>query len=323
MRANILTILILLIVSFLLATFLGCSDKSEASEALNTEEVYALAKAEALKTTGPGQPALWKLSDADSDVYILGTVHVLRPETGWETETIVSAFNDSQRFYMEADIMSSDAQQTMLRLTREKGELPAGENLFDYMDVGDAYNLKRALNSIGFDPEALENLQPWFASMQVGQYQIFKSGYNPLSGVEIVLNGRAKQQNKSLHFFETLEYQMDVLSGGEFEDQLDALVAMKDVLDEGAKSLDLIVEEWADGDVAGLGAVVANAEIMGSEDFYDRLLTQRNRNWIPQIIDILEEPGSSFVAVGAAHLAGEDSVILMLQEEGFTAERIQ
>lgn len=324
MRANIFTILILLLASFALAFFIGC-DPSDSDQSNADEEVdlFAIAKAEAIASEGPGEPALWKLSDEDSDVYIFGTVHLLRSETEWETDAITSAFNNSDRFYMEADILSPTAQQTMVKMIKEKGVLPAGESIYDFMDVGDAYNFKRALEKIDFDPKALDNLQPWYAGLSISQHQMITGGYNPLAGVEIVLIGRANSQNKTFGYFETLEDQMDVLSGGDFDEQLEGLIAMTDMLDQGTDGLDLLVDEWADGDVNGLGAIIAVPEMMGSEDMYDRLLTDRNRKWIPQIIDILDEPGSSFVAVGAAHLAGKDSVILMLEEEGFTAERIQ
>ncbi len=323
MRANILTILTLLLVSLGVAYFIGCSEETSAEKDLKDEDFYALAQAKAQSTSGPGEPALWKLSDEDSDVYLLGTVHLLRPETQWQTDKIKRAFDESRYFYMEADIMSPETQQFMMKFKRDHGLLPPGKSLYDHMDVGDAYNFKRALEGIGFKPKALDNLQPWLASMEVAQYQILTGGYNPLSGVEIVLIGKAKEQGKPMRYLETIEHQMEVLSGGKFDEQLDTLVAMTDLLDKGTASLDLLVDEWADGDVAGLGALVANSKVMGSEDFYDRLLTQRNRNWIPQIIDILDEPGSSFVAVGAAHLAGDDSVILLLEDAGYKAERIQ
>jgi len=224
---------------------------------------------------------------------------------------------------MEADITSSESQKKMLELIRDLGELPVGETLYEHMDVGDAYKFKKALEKIDFDPKALENLQPWFASLQVAQFQMIQSGYNPLSGVEIKLITRANKDAKTFGYFETLEDQMEVLAGGDFDEQIDGLVAFSAQIEDGTAALDLLVDEWVDGDVEGLGALISVPEILGSKEAYDRFLTQRNRNWIPQIIDILEEPGSSFVAVGAAHLAGPDSVVFMLEDEGIVVEKVQ
>ena len=324
MRANILKTLILLLVSLAVTFLVGCqANEAEKAKAAEHFDVFAKAKAQADATTGPGKPALWKLSDDDSDVYIFGTVHVLKPETEWETAAFTNAFNGSERLYVEADIMSPSAQQSRVNMIKLKGELPEGESLYDYMDVGDTYNFKRALDEIGFDPEALDNLQPWYASLTISQHQMLRNKYDPFSGIEIVLTGRANQQNKTLGYFETLEDQMEILSSGDFDEQLEGLIAGTDFLDSGTQILDLIVDEWVDGDVDGLGAIMAVPEVVGSEEMYDRLLTIRNRNWIPQIVDILDQPGLSFVAVGAAHLAGDDSVILMLQKEGYKPERVQ
>jgi len=152
---------------------------------------------------------------------------------------------------------------------------------------------------------------------------MIQSGYNPLSGVEIKLITRANKDAKTFGYFETLEDQMEVLAGGDFDEQIDGLVAFSAQIEDGTAALDLLVDEWVDGDVEGLGALISVPEILGSKEAYDRFLTQRNRNWIPQIIDILEEPGSSFVAVGAAHLAGPDSVVFMLEDEGIVVEKVQ
>ena len=85
--------------------------------------------------------------------------------------------------------------------------------------------------------------------------------------------------------------------------------------------LDLLVDEWADGDVTGIGALVANPEGYGFTDAaYQSLLVVRNTAWVPQIEAMLDEPGSVFIAVGAGHLAGPDSVITMLRDEGHTVE---
>ncbi|WP_340692702.1 TraB/GumN family protein, partial [Hyphomonas sp.] len=87
--------------------------------------------------------------------------------------------------------------------------------------------------------------------------------------------------------------------------------------DEGAAMLDALVDEWADGDVNGLGLLLANPDMMGSEEVYDALLKERNETWAPQIAAMLETPGTRLIAVGAGHLAGDDSVIAMLRADGF------
>ena len=94
-------------------------------------------------------------------------------------------------------------------------------------------------------------------------------------------------------------------------------------LHSAGENLDHMVAEWADGDVEGLGLLVADAEATGAaKELYERVLVTRNKNWIPVIEGYLDEPGTFFIAAGSAHFAGPDSVILMLEEKGYTVERI-
>lgn len=93
------------------------------------------------------------------------------------------------------------------------------------------------------------------------------------------------------------------------------------MLDESPQMLDQLVDEWADGDIAGIASLVASPDGVGfSGPVYESLLVERNRNWVPQIEAMLDEPGSVLIAVGAGHLAGPDSVITMLRDKGYQVE---
>mgnify|MGYP000306409678 CR=1 FL=1 len=93
------------------------------------------------------------------------------------------------------------------------------------------------------------------------------------------------------------------------------------LFDESPLMLNLLVAEWAEGDVDGIATLVANPDGYGFTDAaYQSLLVKRNQAWVPQIEAMLEQPGSVFIAVGAGHLAGPDSVIVMLRDKGYTVE---
>ncbi|NNE57605.1 MAG: TraB/GumN family protein [Hellea sp.] len=299
---------------------LGACKKSSTHD-VSADFEAALAAAEASK--GSGDPALWKLSDEDTDIYIFGTVHLLPTELQWETSAISTAFKEANKFYMEADINSPEAAQSMMALISELGTLPEGKSLYDMMGKEDSRTLKAALEKIDLNPDMIKTFQPWYAGLTVQQFVMLKAGYNPLSGVEMVLIKRAEDQGKEFGYFETLEDQMRILAAGDAQEQLEGLVFTAETIDLGTKYLDILVDEWSDGDVTGLSAIISAPEMFGSEEAYDRFLTQRNRDWIPQIEAILDEPGQIFIAVGAAHLAGPDSVILMLENEGYTVTRVQ
>jgi len=138
--------------------------------------------------------------------------------------------------------------------------------------------------------------------------------------VETILTAEAKAAGKSFGYLETAEQQLGALAGGTLEEQIEALVFTAETLDLGPDVLDALVEEWADGDQLGLGVIIADPNSIGGEEAYQRLLVDRNANWVPQIRAMLDEPGTSMIAVGAAHLAGPNSVISMLRSEAVTVE---
>jgi len=283
------------------------------------EEIAAKAKA----SSGSGHPALWKMGDEDTVIYLFGTVHLLPNDLVWENDIITEAFNASDKVYFEVDIDSTESLQEFQNLVKERGFLKNGENLYKKMSAPKAKLVKNALKDINYDPEALNTLQPWNAGMNVYQYLLLREGYNPLMGVESVLSERATKQGMGFGYVETIEEQFDAISGGDFEQQLEDLIESLNYLDLAPEALDLMLDEWADGDVDGLGVLAASPNMGETVESYERILVNRNKAWIPNIEAILDQPGTNFIAVGAAHLAGPDSVILMLEDNGHVIQRVQ
>lgn len=271
-------------------------------------------------TRGPGTPALWTVADEDTVLHIFGTVHLLRPETVWRSERIESAFDSADRLVLEVDATSLAAQQEMARLIPEYGLFTDGETLLDHIDEAEAAAISVASESVGIPLAGLARFKPWLVSAQLTLLKTQADGFDPLSGIEQVLTGEALSDGKSFGYLETQSQQLEALASGTVEEQVDSLVLSAKIIDRGTEMLDKIVAEWADGDVVGLGALLSEPELIGGEGAYEALLVQRNRNWIPQIKAMLDDPGTTFIAVGAAHLAGPDSVIEMLRDEGLEVE---
>ncbi len=148
-----------------------------------------------------------------------------------------------------------------------------------------------------------------------------QAGYNPQSGVEMVLSKDPGIATKQRRFLETAQDQVLLLSGLPEPDQIEMLEAGARAILDDPEVLDRLVEAWANGDVSEIAAQLGSVEAFGTQVVYDVLLTQRNRNWIAPIEALLREPGVKFVAVGAGHLAGKDSVIAMLQANGHRVTR--
>ncbi|PKP83127.1 MAG: TraB/GumN family protein [Alphaproteobacteria bacterium HGW-Alphaproteobacteria-18] len=271
----------------------------------------------ATASRGSGAPAMWMMRDEDTTIYLLGTVHLLRPELDWLTSEIEDAIADAGTVVFEADTTSPEAQRELMKFYTTQGFFTDGGQLTNFLSDSETAELAAALEKVGLPIEALLPHRPWMAAVNISVKQMLDEGFDPEAGVEQVIERAARAHGADFAYLETVEEQLGGLAGLGYCEQVDFLMATVDGIGEGAGTLDLLIEEWADGDVTGLGLMMANPEMLGSQSIYDVMMTDRNERWIPQIIALLDEPGTVLVAVGAGHLAGEDSVIKMLRAEGF------
>ncbi len=272
-------------------------------------------------THGPGAPAMWTMSDEDTEIHIFGTVHLLRPELDWRTEAFDEALSGADTIVFEVDMKSEAAQRAIATDFLARGMFQDGRTLKEVLPDADEAVISAAFDSIGVPIDAMNTFEPWMASVNLGVMKLVADGYDPNSGVENVIETEATEAGKSFDFLESISQQADAFDLLAEQEQVSMLYESALMLDESPQMLDLLVSEWADGDVVGIASLVASPDGVGLSDaFYDSLLVKRNRNWVPKIEAMLDEPGSVFIAVGAGHLAGPDSVITMLRDKGYEIE---
>jgi len=154
------------------------------------------------------------------------------------------------------------------------------------------------------------------------QMQIGKLGYEADSGVEMVINTKAKAAKKEIRYFETAAQQVRFMGELPEASQIEFLVQGAIAIEDEPDMLDELVSDWAEGDVAGIAEMMSGVDDWGDMTVYNTLLVGRNRVWTKKISQLMDdEAGTFMVAVGAGHLAGEDSVIAMLRDNGETVTR--
>ncbi|MEO1405213.1 MAG: TraB/GumN family protein [Pseudomonadota bacterium] len=270
------------------------------------------------------EPAMWTLSDEDTTINILGTVHLLPPDTEWRSERIDAAFEAADTVCFEVDAVGRALE--VVGLTFSRGIMPSGERMTDYLTDEETEEVKAIAAELGIPFPSMNVMQPWFAGLTIEQYVASRAGL--AEGVEFLLHPEVLQSGKTLCEMETVEEQLGGLASMSLEEQFKVMrESQEDFEDLGADGLvdqfiegiDELVDLWLAGDVDGLAAEVT-PEAFGSEAYYDALLVTRNENWIPRIEAMLEGEGNILIAVGAAHLAGPDSVITMLRTKGYEIE---
>jgi uncharacterized protein YbaP (TraB family) len=277
-------------------------------------------KVSAAKKSVPS-PAIWKASDADTSVYLFGTIHLLKEDVKWETAAFENIFNDASAIYLEADV-GPEAQAKLGPIVQKHAFFQDGQTLSDVL--GDQKEIVEAgAKTLGLPYERLDGVKPWFVGVQFGVKQIVDAGYQPGAGVEAVITAKAKSEGKTMRYFESAEEQLTILSSFPMDGQVRFLTrTAKDISEKGANQLDQLVRVWQAGDVAGIEAVGLQDMVLSTPEAYQKIIVNRNANWTVQLKELMDsEAGTFLVAVGALHLAGDDSVVHMLRAEGVEVVR--
>ncbi|MEE4317959.1 MAG: TraB/GumN family protein [Erythrobacter sp.] len=278
---------------------------------------HAAIEAAAPASTGNG-PALWKVADEDTTIYLFGTVHVLPKGIEWYDATIASALEGSDMIVTEIK-MDKASEAELQQLSMQMGMLPGGTTLRSLLTPEQTTAYEGALAKIGAPPAAFDPLKPWLAGLTLSLVPLMQQGYDPSSGVEKVL--LTKAGDKPQGALETAEFQLGIFNGMPTEGQVAFLMEAVEGMDDVKTMLDRMVAEWAEGDADELAAIMN--ENMEDPAVAEALLYQRNANWAEWIDTRLDTPGTVFVAVGAGHLAGAKSVQDYLAEKGIAVARVK
>lgn len=278
----------------------------------------APALAAQLASQGGAGPALWVVRDADSTIYLFGTVHVLRPTTIWRWAPVEEAFDSADEVWLE--ISNPDDQAALIPLIQQHGLSPA-RPLSSLLTEAEQAELGEAARSIGMTAAQIDVFRPWLAGLTLSISPLVKAGYDPQSGVELALKARALAAGKPVHGLETVDEQVRILAGLPEDAQLAFLRSTLDSYEDATVDLDRLVEAWSLGDVRTVERYGVSDMRRESEVIYRALLADRNANWAGQIQRMLDGQGTVFIAVGAAHLAGNDSVQRLLERRGVRVVR--
>ena len=270
------------------------------------------------------RPALWKLEDANSEIWLFGTVHILNPSLKWRTGRVDSAFDSAEVFYSEAPVVQADPEM-MQPLIMKYGINRSNTPFTEKLSKQGLADFKTTLRNLGMTEEAMSQFKPyrpWLAGVTIGALQVQKKGGDPDAGVDKILWREAVKEGKMLGYFETMEQQISLFGAMTpeeelkfFEDGLRQLIEAPDLLDD-------ITRDWQAGRVNEL-AHKLNSAMEGQDSLRDRMMVKRNHAWAEKIAELMEGEGKVFVAVGAGHLAGEGSLQEHLEELGYTVSRLQ
>ena len=263
-----------------------------------------------------GKQFMWKVEgDGGAVAYLLGSLHVLTAESYPLSPTINRAFAESRTLVEEIDIdETNDPMVMMSALT--KAMLTDGKTL-DQVVAPEIYaEVKRRAEKAGLPMMALQRMKPWLVALVLMAPSLQAAGLSAEYGVDKHFFDRAKEAGMKRQAFETLAYQLDRFDQLSPRLQEDMLTSTMAELDTYVSKLRDLARAWAAGDVAALEKELLSA-FDRSPEIYNRLLVERNRNWLPQIDSCLKENAGCFIVVGAAHLVGPEGLPTLLAKRGY------
>jgi uncharacterized protein YbaP (TraB family) len=282
----------------------------------------AFAQTAPLPAAAPAQdadPALWVVKDDDTTIYLFGTVHVLKPGLSWFDEAIKTAFDESDELVLE---MVEPDPQTMQSLVMRMALDTKGPALSEKLPADKRDAFAQAATEVGIPSAAMDRFDPWFAAVTLTVAGLPKLGYDPESGAERVLSAAAKSAGKKVIGLETPEQQLGYFDALPEPLQVKFLVSTIDDFPKMGSEIEKMVTSWSTGNPTAL-AEAMNEGMRDTPEVAKVLLADRNIRWADWISKRLDEPGTVFVAVGAGHLAGADSVQVQLDKRKLTATRIE
>ncbi len=268
--------------------------------------------AHATPPNSPPTPLLWKVSDADNSVYLLGSFHLLKPGDYPLSKDVDTALADAKSVMFE--IAPEDIASPALAMQMGQAALRKDGTQLD-SELGPALSRKLAtwllanaasLQKASIPPKMLQMFEPWFVGLTISLVEMTDRGLDPKLGLDLHLAKQAKAGGKSTAGLETGTQQITFLDSMDHDEQLQFLDEELSESAHGKQELDKLHAAWRAGDAAMLWSSMAVDMKRHYPKLYQHLNVERNDAWLPKIEQRLKTPGrdDTLVVVGALHLLG-------------------
>lgn len=271
------------------------------------------------RETTPSKSCLWVVETASNKVFLMGSLHVLKNSAYPLAAEIDRAYASSQRLVFETDLEAMMDPAILARMM-ELGVYSEGQDLFQNISGDTRKDLENKLRELGLPPDYFSRFKPWFLAVTLTTLELQRLGFNPLYGIDIHFYTKAKADQKELVYLESVDYQLNLLGRMTASDQKSFLKQTLKDLEISAQLAGDMMTAWQKGDADKLYRLLFKS-FEDHPNIEDRLLTRRNKDWIPKIEAILGKPKNTMVIVGAGHLIGPAGIVELLKEKGYTVRQ--
>jgi uncharacterized protein len=265
-----------------------------------------------------GRSFLWKATSGDRTVALLGSIHFMKADAYPLSPAIERAFEDAGMIVFETDIDEmGKAAVSMLAA----GTLEGDETLRDVVSEEVFLEVSQRLDDLGMGIGTFAKMKPWMVAMGLTSYELMRAGYLGAEGIDSHFSSRAKAAGKPQQGFESIEFQISLFAEMSAEESAEFLQYTLTDLDTMIPLVDEIVVAWKRGDSARIEDLLVEG-FSDHEALFDRLVTQRNLRWLPQVEELLQGDVDAMVVVGSLHLVGEQGLVELLRAKGYEVEQL-
>jgi len=264
---------------------------------------------------------LWQVDGERNQLYLLGSVHLLRESDYPLPDIIDKAYEDAEQLVMELDMDDLDPLRTQAAVTR-LGLLPGGRTLVDVLGQDDYGRAKSLADELEIPLDLLAKSEPWLAAVTIEQMLLSRLGFNPAYGVEMVLAGKAREDGKGIDGLETVEEQLGFLDGLSADAQRDLLLQTLEQGREAGTLIEGMISAWKTGDTDYLEANILD-EFEDYPELYSAIVSERNERWLDTLTELLDDDRDYLVVVGALHLIGSDGLPTLLEQRGVSVRQLE
>jgi uncharacterized protein YbaP (TraB family) len=263
-----------------------------------------------------GSQFMWKVEGpGGSSAYLLGSLHVLTADFYPLSATINKAFAESKTLVEEVDIDEMNDPMVMMSAL-SKAMLTDGRTLDQVIAPELFAEVKKRAEKTGMPMMAIQRMKPWLVAITLMAPTLQAAGFKAELGIDQHFFDRAKVSGMKRQGLETMAFQLDQFDSMSPKLQEEMLRTTMEDLDKEVAGVKEMAQAWSFGNVAAMEKL-ALEEMKDTPELYQRLLVQRNLNWIPHIEACIKENSSCFVVVGAAHLLGSDGLPTLLAKKGY------
>jgi uncharacterized protein YbaP (TraB family) len=273
-----------------------------------------------IATAAQAKSFAWKVTGKSGVVYVVGSVHLLSSDFYPLQPPLEAAYKDADLLVEEVDMAELTDPTSQVSLLG-RAMLPSSTPLDKVISADTYAMLSKRAGALGLPLEPFKMLKPWMVALTLVQIEWQQAGFDPQLGLDKHFYDQAKADGKTTQGLETAEYQISRLDGLTMEQQEHLLSESLKEMDDEKANMKKLVDAWRTGDTPSVEKIVL-ADLKAEPVLYQRLLVERNRNWMPKIEALFSRPKHALLVVGAAHLVGPDGLLAALKAKGYTVEQL-